>query len=299
MIDRCILGTVQLGLNYGIANKFGMPDLPTATRLVGIAWDQGVRIFDTAQAYGKSETVLGDCLRALGKTEEARIVSKLPPDLTLADSQRIPRLIDESLSRLGASRLEALFLHREAHLALLDGPVGQVVEDVLASGRVKYFGVSTYAPEAAIKALEHPLVRIVQIPASIFDRRFEAAGIFDCARKEKKEVHVRSVLLQGALTLRSEELSLHLTPLAPALERFHSVCRSLGVAPAPVALAWALRRFSFARVLFGAETPDQVKANLDFLSQASMVSSLVWSELDDIFPPQSDSLLNPSLWKLP
>jgi aryl-alcohol dehydrogenase-like predicted oxidoreductase len=299
MIDRCILGTAQLGLDYGIANKFGMPDLATATRLVGTAWNHGVRFFDTAQAYGKSEIVLGDCLRALGKTEEARIVSKLPPDLALTDSQKVSRIVDESLSRLGASCLEALFLHREDHLALLDGPVAHVVEDVLASGRVKSFGVSTYTPEATLKALEHPLVRIVQIPASIFDRRFEAAGIFDCARKEKKEVHVRSVLLQGVLTLRPEELSLHLRSLAPALERFHSVCRSYDVAPAPLALAWALRRFPSARVLFGAETPEQVKANLDFLPQAGTFSHSVWSELDGIFPPQSDSLLNPSLWKLP
>ncbi|MGM8213927.1 aldo/keto reductase, partial [Virgibacillus sp. W0430] len=54
------LGTVQLGMNYGVANKNGIPNQDTAYSILQNAINNGINIFDTAQAYEKSETVLGD-----------------------------------------------------------------------------------------------------------------------------------------------------------------------------------------------------------------------------------------------
>lgn len=66
-----------------------------------------------------------------------------------------------------------------------------------AAGRVQKIGISVYEPEAALEALNHPRVDVVQIPSSIFDRRFITAGVFEIAKTLKKELHVRSVFLQG------------------------------------------------------------------------------------------------------
>lgn len=60
------LGTVQLGIPYGFANTTGQPDQNTATAIVATAWASGVRYFDTAQAYGAGESVLGSAIQALG-----------------------------------------------------------------------------------------------------------------------------------------------------------------------------------------------------------------------------------------
>lgn len=64
--NRLVLGTAQLGMSYGIANKTGLPDLATATAIVQTAWESGICEFDTAQAYGKSEQVLSQALSELG-----------------------------------------------------------------------------------------------------------------------------------------------------------------------------------------------------------------------------------------
>ena len=58
-MDRLVLGTAQLGMDYGIANTQGRPAFEEAVELVRCYWERGVREFDTAQDYGDSEKILG------------------------------------------------------------------------------------------------------------------------------------------------------------------------------------------------------------------------------------------------
>ena len=57
-----VLGSVQLGLDYGAANRTGKPSHEAALRLVRRAAESGVKTFDTARAYGDSEERLGEAL---------------------------------------------------------------------------------------------------------------------------------------------------------------------------------------------------------------------------------------------
>ena len=52
-MKQLVLGTAQLGMNYGIANTSGQPDFPTIKSIIQNAWNNGIQEFDTAQAYGK------------------------------------------------------------------------------------------------------------------------------------------------------------------------------------------------------------------------------------------------------
>lgn len=73
--SRLVLGTAQLGMAYGIANRSGEPDAKRARRIVMTAWDKRIREFDTAQAYGSSEQVLGDSIRAMDIGRAVKIIS--------------------------------------------------------------------------------------------------------------------------------------------------------------------------------------------------------------------------------
>jgi len=296
---RLILGTAQLGLPYGIANHSGQPDLATAVRLVQAAWEGGIRLFDTAQAYGSSEEVLGAALRKLEIAGNVRIISKLPPSVTADDARRVRNMVGGSLDLLGVSTLYGIMLHREEQLILLDGPLGVELQGLASAGVVQSLGVSVYSPEVAFRALRHPLVKLLQLPASLFDRRFEAAGVFTLARELGKEVHIRSALMQGILCQEPDALPGHLAPLAPSLAAFCGLCADHALPPASVALAWMLRRYPECLVLFGAETPEQVQQNLDMLGKANSMLSPVAAPLEAILPPQADELLNPNLWKVP
>ena len=57
-ISELTLGTVQLGLAYGVNNYRGMPSFEESSAILDTALSEGIISFDTAQAYGESETVL-------------------------------------------------------------------------------------------------------------------------------------------------------------------------------------------------------------------------------------------------
>ncbi len=101
-----VLGSVQLGLPYGAANRTGQPSRPAALRLVHRAADAGISSFDTARAYGEAEDRLGE---ALGVERKVHTVTKLAPLTDLAaDAPRaaVRAAVEESVDPI-AGRAEA------------------------------------------------------------------------------------------------------------------------------------------------------------------------------------------------
>ena len=60
MISKISLGAVQFGMDYGIANKDGKPSFKIAKNIIKKAKTIGISKIDTAQAYGDSESILGN-----------------------------------------------------------------------------------------------------------------------------------------------------------------------------------------------------------------------------------------------
>lgn len=290
---KLILGTVQLGLPYGIANTTGQPDIANAKAIVAAAMRCGIAAFDTAHAYGTSEEVLGESLKDIHTP--TRVISKLPAELRGTKGEGT-RCLELSLKALQRESLFALLFHREEHLPLLDGPLGEDISSLLQEGLIEKFGISVYTEAQALLALQHPLISIVQLPASLLDRRFEQAGVFAEAKRSGKCIHIRSALLQGVLTMPADRLPNHLGGLVPAVQRFHEICDLAHVPPASLALGWLLRRFPECEVLFGAERPEQIRENMSSLDHVATLEESIFEALDTVIPPQEAALLNPSLW---
>ena len=58
-VSRLVLGTVQFGMNYGVANTHGKPSYETVKDILRKALDNGITTLDTAAGYGDSEEVIG------------------------------------------------------------------------------------------------------------------------------------------------------------------------------------------------------------------------------------------------
>ena len=67
-----ILGTAQFGLNYGISNNTGQIKENEVKKIIHYCNEVGITNFDTAQAYGNSEEILGSILN-----ENAAITTKI------------------------------------------------------------------------------------------------------------------------------------------------------------------------------------------------------------------------------
>jgi len=173
-ISNFVLGTAQLGMDYGIANVQGQPTEEQACEIVETACANGVNCFDTGQAYGNSEIVLGKSLKHCGAISEAKIVSKLLLKQEPFNSKSVEQSIERSRQNLGVDRLWCLMLHEVGWLDIWGEGLGQTLAGIRKRGIVKYLGVTVYWPEEARRALEHADIQIIQVPCNAWDQRMKS-----------------------------------------------------------------------------------------------------------------------------
>jgi aryl-alcohol dehydrogenase-like predicted oxidoreductase len=192
-VSRLALGTVELGLDYGIAaaGERLRPSFEDASAVLHRALDLGINVIDTARAYGEAEEIIGRALA--GRRRDFVLVTK-------AASGDVRASLEESLHRLRTDYVDVLMLHCRAD----EMPDRAMVPDGLP---VRFVGASVYGaavPEGFDCA---------QVAWSALDRRAEAAPYGEMG------LMARSVLLRGALTFRHVHLPPELAPVREAIER--------------------------------------------------------------------------------
>jgi len=291
-----VLGTAQLGFNYGIANagKTEQPTQTTANAIVQEAWENGIQEFDTAQGYGKSEQALGDALSKLGVSAEALVTSKFDPALDHLDRNVLSNAVGESLSRLGVPSLYGMMLHKEEMLSAWDNGLSKIFHTFVVSGKIKHIGISVYSPEKAIQALNTDGIDMVQLPTNILDRRFETAGVFQLAEEKKKKIYIRSVFLQGLILMDVDEIPEKMSFAKPVIEELESISNELKLSRKQLALDYIKSEMPDAKVVFGADTPLHVKENVACWEGELPPSSV--DRVKMVFDRVDEKILNPTLW---
>ena len=294
MMSRLVLGTAQLGMPYGMANKSGKPDFSSALSIVQAAWENGITEFDTAQAYGDSEQILGRIFTELDVVQQARVTTKLKSVQAAGEKISLHQSVEESLERLKVSKLECLLLHREDILDMLDDSLKESLLTLVQRGYVQHLGVSVYSPDRATQALGYDLFHTIQIPASVLDRRFQRAGVFEIAEKRGQRIYIRSAFLQGLVLMNGEDVPEKMASVKPVLAKLDRLALQYRVSRQAIALLYLRDRFAHAKVIFGAEAPEQVLQNTRCWQQEAPAGFLL--ELDDAFPDLDENILNPAKW---
>jgi len=292
--NRLVLGTAQLGMDYGIANATGQPVYNTARSIVQEAWESGICEFDTAQAYGQSEKILGRVFKDLDIADEIRAITKFTPDVDHSDRVALNNALEISLNNLGVESLYGLMLHREDMLDLWEKGLEENLIDIVGSGRVKHIGVSIYSPERAVQALNTEGISMVQLPTNVIDRRFERAGGFQLADDVGKTIYIRSIFLQGLLLMSPDTLPEHMQFADTVLKSLNLLAQDIGLNIKELCIGYIKNAFPHARLVFGAEALAQVKENLKCWTVAW--SSDLTKKIQIEFKDANEIILNPSLW---
>jgi len=292
--SRLVLGTAQIGMRYGIANRTGKPDLNVVKKMLSLAWEGGIREFDTAQAYGESESVLGNVLTELGIESEVRVITKLAPGLLGASSDMILHSIRESCVRLNVQKLYGVLIHDEDALYDPDNSLCRTLAMGVDEGLMEKVGVSVCSPDAGMKAVNNDHIELIQIPSNVFDYRFARVGMYEAARKMKKSVYIRSVFLQGLLFMRAKDLPPHMRYAAGTLGKFERYLSRKGWTAGQVALNMILQTYPNARIVIGAESVEQISQNLSCVD--GKMPTLNLRELQEMFSEVDESIVNPTRW---
>ncbi|ROV58148.1 aldo/keto reductase [Vibrio ponticus] len=278
---KIALGTAQFGLDYGVTNKQGQVSLEEIERILAMSASNGIRILDSAIAYGESEKVLGQF-----DLSSFEVISKIPSIAQTSISME--ELVEGSLERLKIERLYGLLMHDEN-----DAEIKQfeILHELKNQGLVRKVGASFYSPEKAVIAIETGMVDLIQIPANQLDSRFEQAGVYTLADEYGVEVHVRSIFLQGLLAVenadRPQRFQHH-----PDLINFDKCALSLGVSPFELALMYLHNNKS---VDYGVLGCVNVKQFEEILRTYNALTVAVERDVPQL-SSSDDILLNPSKW---
>ena len=263
--------------------------------VVARAIEDGINWFDTAAGYGqgKSEAALGRALRELRTGDRVHVATKVRiAEGELSDiGGAVRRSVEQSLSRLGLSRVTLLQLHNSVTSRRGDEPTsltpGDVVrsggvldamEKLKAEGVVAHSGLTGIGQAAALKeVIRSGRVATMQVPYNLlnpsagrampagFDGTDYGNVIADCADMKMGVFAIR-VLAGGALADQAPSGHTLKTPFFPLAlyerdrERAAEMARTLptGMTMPEAAVRFALSHPTIASAIVGFSQPGQV-----------------------------------------
>lgn len=303
-ISPLTLGTVQLGMPYGIANKSGMPDKSTSCSILQAAIDGGISSFDTANEYGESEKVLGSFFN---NKAEPLFITKLRFNVdsrTKATDleEQLYRCVKNSITNLRIKRIPVLLLHNPEVLEEHGETIAFLFRRIQSEGLVNKIGVSFGANtdeqfQTVWEIVQDDLYEVVQVPANIFDRRLFHNEGFEKLQANNKIVFVRSIFLQGVLFLKENELPNHLSEAQQALHIVNNISQKSGFSIAQLAVSFIRDLDYVDSLVIGAETPEQLGATIE-LMKGPALPKRVREECMQRLNELPENVINPALWNI-
>ena len=197
------VSTVSFGA-WAIGGTWGAVDDSASLAALHRALDLGVNFFDTADVYGdgRSEQLLARLRAARG--DEFIVATKAGrrlPTQTAAGYSRenLTSFVERSLVNLRVDALDLLQLHCPPTDVYYIPEVFGILDDLVAAGKLRFYGVSVERVEEALKAIEYPNVQSVQIIFNMFRQRPSDLFFREAARKQVG-ILARLPLSSGMLT---------------------------------------------------------------------------------------------------
>ena len=282
---KIALGTVQFGLNYGVANTSGQVSREVAASVLQHAYQAGIDTLDTAIAYGESEFVLGH----IG-VQPWKVVTKLPavPDDCMDVTQWAQA--QGSLKRLGLNSSYGLLLHRPSQL--LEGIGAELfaaLQSLKVDGLVRKVGISVYGPAELHALYGRYTFDLVQAPLNILDRSLVDSGWAQRLKNDDVEVHTRSAFLQGLLLMPKEKRPSKFERWKDIWSEWDQWLAETGLSPLQACLRFANTLDCIDRVIVGVD-------NLVQLEEGIAAADGVLPSLPQFKILQDDRLVNPATW---
>ena len=189
---------------WAIGGTWGEVDDNESLAALYRAIEMGVNFFDTADVYGdgRSERLFAKLRKE--RKEQFHVATKagrrLDPHIAAGyNRQNLTAFVERSLKNLEVESLDLLQLHCPPTEVYYNPEVFGVLDDLVAAGKLRYYGVSVEKVEEALKAIEFPNVQSVQIIFNIFRQR-PAELFFGEAQRRKVGILARVPLASGLLT---------------------------------------------------------------------------------------------------
>ena len=289
-LSKLSLGTVQFGLDYGISNTKGQPNQEEVNDIIKYVCENGINCFDTAQAYGNSEAVLG---KAINNQNDIFIISKLKSEIFINEATSN---VSKSLNHLSINCLYGLLLHDSELLYNWKNEYTLLVNNLIKENKIKYFGVSIYTNEDFELAVDNPSIKFIQIPFNIFDQRAISENWLEKAKQNNKLIFIRSVFLQGLFFMDVNKLPDNLCNAKKYLIKFNEYCYKLNISKSQLALNFVDTVAQDSILLFGCDNIEQAKENIESYNNLELLNTSIIEDIIKDFNNIDENIYNPTKW---
>lgn len=275
------IGFGCMGLDFSYGHRLTRDE---GIALIRQAVDLGVTFFDTAEIYGpySNEELVGEALRPV--RDRVVIATKFGFDIVDGHSSgmnsrpdHIRAAVDGSLRRLGVDRIDLLYQHRvDPNVPIED--VAGTVRDLIAEGKVTYFGMSEPGAQTLRRAHAVQPVTALQNEYSLWTRGPETNGILAACDELGIGLVPYSPLGKGFLTgAMNSDTRLGAGDFRTILPRFTPeameknqvlvdlltrIAHGKGATPAQIALAWLLAQRPYVVPIPGTTKLHRLQENL-------------------------------------
>lgn len=286
---KFILGTAQMGLNYGINNSTGQIPYKSAISILLAAYESGIEILDTAEGYGDAHKIIGAFHRKYPKYK-FKINTKISK---IRVGESLDLKITNLLAELNISTINTLMFHSYADY--FDNI--KLVKTLFELKRKKVIlniGVSVYKNSNIKKLCLDEYIDVIQLPFNMLDNISKRGEILNIIKNSNKVVHVRSAFLQGLFFKNTDDKNLICSKLKKELKIIREISVDKAVSVFDLALAYCFNQKNIDGVIVGVDNLEQLNLNLN--SVKIILSKEILSTINSINVKNTE-LLNPSLWK--
>lgn len=314
------MGKLQLpaiGLGAGtLGNLYKMVSTEDALATVDQAWQEGIRYFDTAPFYGMglSERRVGDALRSRPRsdyilsTKVGRILKPTPtarrqfgfetpmpftPEFDYS-YDGVWRSFEDSLQRLGLSKIDILYMHdigrlthADRHEEMIRAACGglRALQEIKSQGLVSVIGIGVNEVPVCHEILELSDIDIILLAGQFNLLNPEAAlGLFRVCAARGVQVVAAGVFASGILATGTKSGGTMYFDYQPAgkeivdrVAQLETICHQFDVPLPVVALQFVMRSPHISSVLIGMSGASRVSTNLTLAS--TPVPAKLWDEL--------------------
>ena len=289
MISKLILGTVQFGLNYGINNTAGKPSKENIKSILDSAYNSGIQLLDTAEAYGDSQNKIGEYHN--NSTNKFNVITKFSSN-TKGFSLNIIERVYNNLKILDVDKLYCYMFHSFDDFNKYFEKYRKDLLILKRDGIINNIGVSLYSNDELESVLKFNEITLVQLPFNLLDNNNKRGNIIKKAKAKGIEIHTRSAFLQGLFFKNTSEFTVKIKPLEPYLNLLNDLCDE-DYKMNDLALNYVCNQKNIDKVLIGVDNVHQLESNI--LSEKKNIKKELTNNIEAI-DVEEIKLLNPSNW---
>lgn len=292
------LGTVQLGMDYGLGEHTSKPKKEYAFEVLNSACKHGVNMLDTANNYGDSEKVVGEWLSRIEEKDRPLIVTKIGPfDHSSPEilKEDILKQTEKCLETLGVSQIDILMVHNFEDYEQDSEIMRDTFAELKKSGVIRYSALSAYSHND-YRMIAASGFDAVQIPLNVFDWQKIENGEIQAIVDAGMMIFVRSVFLQGLIFLKPEDVEPRMDFCRPYLEKYLNLCEEFSISPAVLAISYVLSVPGVTTVVLGCQTVEQMEDNCKMIEEVRTLSKEQIKKLHDAFSKIDPRVVDPRQW---